>query len=72
MIELCPRAIEVLRRQLTLREQLVKAGLLVHDFVFFQADGAPIMHLSYPWKRWRYVLEVTDLTTLDTPSSAGH
>jgi hypothetical protein len=48
VIELCSRAIEVLTRQLRLREQLVNAGLVRHEFIFFQADGAAIIHLSYP------------------------
>ena len=71
VIELCPRAIEVLRRQLRLREQLVNAGLVRHEFIFFQADGAPIIHLSYPWKRWRYVLEVTGVRYRE-PYNARH
>jgi hypothetical protein len=56
-IRLCGRALDVLNRQLVLREQLVREGTIDHDFVFFQEDGRPIMNLSYPYDRWRYVLD---------------
>lgn len=56
-IELCGRALEVLKRQMALRERLVAAGKTQHQFVFFQDDGAPIANLSYPYDRWRYVFE---------------
>lgn len=55
-IELCPRARAVLECQLALRERLVKSGRITHGFLFFQADGAPLADLSYPYRRWRYVL----------------
>ncbi|MFC4314174.1 Arm DNA-binding domain-containing protein [Steroidobacter flavus] len=44
-IALCARALEVLRRQLELREALVRAGRIQHDLVFFQEDGAPILNV---------------------------
>jgi hypothetical protein len=47
----------VLRRQLKLREALIQAGKINHDLVFFDEDGAPIINLSYPYRRWGYVLE---------------
>jgi integrase len=56
-IELCARARAVLERQLVLREQLVHSGRITHDLLFFQADGAPLADLSYPYRRWRYVLQ---------------
>jgi hypothetical protein len=56
-ISLCGRALQVLQRQMAVREDLIKAGKIDHDVVFFQADGAPILDLSYPYDRWRYVLE---------------
>ena len=40
VIELCPRAIEVLKRQMSLREQMVNAAAVKHGFVLFQAEGA--------------------------------
>ncbi len=56
-IMLCGRALDVLKRQLALREQLAAAATLGHELVFFQADGAPIDDLSYPYDRWRYIME---------------
>jgi hypothetical protein len=44
-------------RQLALREATVRAGKIDHELVFFQEDGSPIISLSYPYDRWRYVLE---------------
>jgi integrase len=58
-IRLCGRALDVLKRQLVLRGQLMREGTIDHDFVFFQEDGRPILNLSYPYDRWRYVLEAT-------------
>ena len=49
--------LDVLKRQLALREEGLEAGKIDHDLVFFQDDGAPIVNLSYPYDRWRYVLE---------------
>lgn len=70
-IELCGRALEVLKRHLTLRERLVQAGAIRHEFVFFQADGAPLVHLSYPYQRWRYVLETSGVRYRE-PYNARH
>lgn len=42
-ITLCPRALEVLRAQFSLRERMAVAGLINHKFVFFSSVG----------KRWR-------------------
>ena len=55
-IALCPRALQVLQRQFVLHQKLAAVGTIDHDFVFFQEDGAPIVDLSYPYKRWRYVV----------------
>ena len=52
-IVLCPRAIAVLERQLKLREQLVDAGCIHHQHLFFTAAGEPIRLLRYPYSRWR-------------------
>jgi integrase len=38
-VELCPRALSVLKRQLALRDMYARAGRLDHDFVFFKEDG---------------------------------
>ena len=52
-IILCPRAIGVLKRQLSLRDELVRAGKVNHDFLFFKANGQPLRNLLYPGLRWR-------------------
>ena len=53
-VELCPRALSVLKRQLALREQYLQAGKIDHDLVFFKDDGEPIRSLKYLYMRWRY------------------
>jgi integrase len=58
---LCPRAMTVLKRQLQLRAQLQEAGRINHDYVFFQANGAPLINLQYPQVRWCQTLESLDL-----------
>jgi len=61
-VALCPRAIEVLKRQLALRERWQRVGTRIdHEHVFFKDDGEPIRHLHYAWKRWRHSLERLDL-----------
>jgi integrase len=55
-IELCPRAITVLERQLRLRERLVKTGRIDHECLFFTQTGEPIRDLLYPYSRWRRTL----------------
>jgi hypothetical protein len=47
-VALCPRALEVLKRQLALRERWQRLGVRVHhEHVFFKGDGEPIRHLHY-------------------------
>ncbi len=55
-IELCPRALQVLNRQLTLRESLERAGEIDHDHLFFKETGEPIRNLQYAHSRWRRTL----------------
>jgi integrase len=55
-ITLCPRALEVLTRQLELRERLKRAGKVDHDRLFFKATGGAIQILQYPHRRWRRTL----------------
>jgi integrase len=58
IVRLCPRALEVLKRQLALRERWQRLGVRIdHKHVFFKDDGEPIRHLHYGWKRWRHSLE---------------
>ena len=56
-VELCPRALAVLKRQFQLREAYQRAGKIRHDRVFFRDDGKPIRDLKYVYMRWRYVTE---------------
>jgi hypothetical protein len=45
-VELCPRALEVLRRHLVLRDEYVAAGEISHQCLFFLsvfAGAAPTM-----------------------------
>jgi integrase len=55
-IELCPRALAILQRQLTLREALKHAGQLKHECLFFDSHGAPLRDLRTSYRRWRSTL----------------
>jgi integrase len=55
-ITLCPRALEVMTRQLELRERLKRAGKVDHDRLIFKATGGAIRILQYPHRRWRRTL----------------
>lgn len=55
-IVLSPRAVGVLKRQLALREELVRAGKIDHELLFFKASGQPLPNLLYPGIRWRRTL----------------
>jgi integrase len=57
LVELCPRALEILNRQLALRARMKLAGKIDHEELFFKEDGTPIRNLQYPWVRWRRTLE---------------
>lgn len=56
-VQLCPRALWVLRRQLRLRARLAAAGKIDHDQVFFLDSGAPVQHLQLSQIRWRKTLQ---------------
>ena len=51
-MELCPRALEVLRRHLALRAELVAAGKIRHEHLCFLEDGRPISGPEIT--RWRW------------------
>ncbi len=51
-MELCPRALEVLRRHLALRDEYVEAGKIRHEHLFFLEDGRPISDPEIT--RWRW------------------
>jgi integrase len=72
IVQLCPRALEVLRRQLALRERWQRLGTRIdHEHLFFKDDGEPIRHLHYGWKRWRRSLERINLRSRP-PYKARH
>ncbi len=57
LVELCPRALDVLKRQLALRAALKLAGHIHHENVFFRHDGSPIRNLNDPYDCWRWTLK---------------
>jgi integrase len=71
-VELCPRALAVLQRQLALREHLQRAGKLDHEYLFFKASGAPIRNLQYPYTRWRRTLARLRTLRYRKPYCARH
>ena len=70
-VDLCPRALAVLKRQLALRERLIQAGTLDHDLLFFKADGGSIRNLKYPYGRWCCVVDKLGMR-YRTPYNARH
>jgi integrase len=56
-IQLCPRALSVLRRHLRLRESLEATGEIDHEQVFFVETGEPFRTLHHPQRRWRKTLQ---------------
>src|SRR5882757_526958 len=68
-IELCPRALEVLRRQLALREKFVAAGKINHPFVLFWHDGSRIRSCFPPYKLWRKVMKALPAVSYHPPHS---
>ena len=71
-INLCPRALQVLRAQLELRERLTAAGRIKHEFVFFTAVGEPMETTYLPYNRWTEVLETLPDTRRRKPYNARH
>jgi integrase len=71
LVELCPRALEVLKRQLALRARLKLAGAITHEELFFKDTGEPIRNLQYPWVRWRSTLQRMKVRYRD-PYNARH
>jgi hypothetical protein len=51
-VELCPRALEVLKRHLALRDRYVAAAKIRHEHLFFLEDGRPISDPEIT--RWRW------------------
>ena len=71
LVELCPRALAVLKRQLALRAGLKLAGRIDHEHVFVKEDGGAISNLQYPWVRWRRALRRLKVRYRD-PYNARH
>jgi integrase len=59
-VELCPRALEVLRRHLALRDEYVAAGKIRHEHLFFLEDGRPISDPEIT--RWRWSESIKGLS----------
>lgn len=72
IVELCARAIEVLRRQLALRERYVQEGRIGHDDLFFSESGAPIRDLNVPYDHWVWTLMKTVRVRYREPYNAPH
>lgn len=72
VIVLCPRAIEVVERQLALRARLERDGRITHAKLFFKANREPIRNLQYPYVRWRKTLERLRIIRYRKPYSARH
>ena len=71
VVELCPRALDCLKRQLALRARLKLAGKVKHEKVFLHADGSAFHELQVQWKRWVKTESVLKLRRRD-PYSARH
>jgi integrase len=71
-IELCPRALQVLNRQLALRQRLVEAHKIDHEHLFFKETGEPIRNLQYAHSRWRRTLERLPRIRYRKPYCARH
>ena len=71
MVELCPRALDVLKRQLAVRARLKLAGKISHENIFFREDGSQIRNLNDPYDCWRWTLKRLKVRYRD-PYSARH
>jgi hypothetical protein len=71
-IELCPRALQVLNRQLAMRARRELAGKINHDQLFFKETGEPIRNLQYPYVRWQRTLVRTRRIRYRKPYCARH
>ena len=71
-IVLSPRAVGVLKRQLALREVLVRAGKIDHELLFFKANGQPLRNLLHAGIRWRRTLSRLKNIRYRRPYTARH
>jgi integrase len=72
IVELRPRALQVLKRHLAFRARLKLEGKISHEDLFFKEDGTPIRNLQCPWVRWRRTLTVTLKGRYREPDNARH
>ncbi len=56
IVELCPRAIAVLERQLAFRDRMKQSGRIDHDHLFVDRNGKPFVDIKNPYRRWRRTL----------------
>ncbi len=56
-LELCPRALEILKRHLRLRDEYVAAAKIRHDHLFFLENGSPISDPEVTRWRWNESLQ---------------
>ncbi len=61
LIELCPRALEILKRHLRLRDKYVADGKIRHDHLFFLEDGSPISDPEVTRWRWSESLKTLNI-----------
>ena len=71
-VTLCPRARQVLKRQLALRARLVTDSVVDHDNLFFKQTGPPIRNLQYVYTRWRRTLAAIPSVRYRKPYAARH
>jgi len=71
-VDICPRAISVLKRQLALRARLQHEGRIHHEHLFFKGNGEPIRNLLYPYVRWRQTLQRLRTIRYRKPYCARH
>ena len=71
-VELCPRALQVLKRQIALRERLKAAGLIHHEKAFFKENGEEIVNLQFGYERWKSTLTKTVKGKYREPYCARH
>jgi integrase len=72
IVELCPRALEVMKRQLALRARLKLAGKIDHNHLFFREDGTRIRDLNHHYDRWQWTLLMTVKARYREPYNARH
>ena len=56
-IQLCPRAVAILERQLQVRARLMEPRGVQHEHLFVTDDSGPIPDVKYPYGRWERTLK---------------